>query len=557
MVFFAMLNYVKITNFALIEESELEFGPGFNVVTGESGAGKSILMGAVELLLGGRVDKGVIRHGCDRCTVSGGLFVPATVSATVSAILDEAGVPFHPAEPLELRRVIGRTGVRNFINDTSVGARLLAEVGAQLIDLHGANEQLSLTVPARQLDLLDRFAGAEELGNECRRISASLELLTTEREEFDRMIPDEAERNRLEQQLEDIDKVNPAPGEDEELSARFKVAGNARQVLEIAASLTAALTDGEDALTDRLSGAYRKLLELSRIDEASAEGLLADCDQLQEGVSALSERISELADRVDLDPEALAAIETRLGDLFTLKRRYGPTLERVLEIREEAAGRLELFRNTAARRAEFERRKTELSKELRAAAETLSALRKKKANDLVTQVRSKLGAIGFTKCVLDVEFSEIEPGSNGMDRFELLFGANAGESVLPLRKVASSGELSRLMLALKTVLADADSIPVVVFDEIDVNIGGETANRVGEELKHLGENRQILCISHLAQVAARGDRHFLVEKRNDGERTFSECRELDETGRVLEIGRMLGGGDSAITHARDILRHIK
>ena len=552
-----MLIYVKITNFALIEESELEFGPGFNVVTGESGAGKSILMGAVELLLGGRVDKGVIRNGCDRCMVCGGFAVPAGLAGAVGAILVPAGIPFDPAEPLQLRRVIGQSSVRNYVNDTPVSARLLASVGEQLIDLHGANEQLSLTVPARQLDLLDRYAGAEEAAALCGRIAGELEALAKEREEFDRQTPDEAERSRLELQLEDIDKVNPAPGEDEELSARFKVAGNSRQVLETAGQLTAALTEGEDSVADRLGSVYRRLLELSRIDEALAAGLLEECDRIQEDVSALSGRVAELADKVDLDPEALAAIESRLGELFTIKRRYGPTLEQVLAVRGEAFRRLELYRNTAVRRQEFERRKAELTAELRRAAEKLSALRKKKAAEFAERVRSKLGAIGFAKCVLEVAFSEVEPGPNGMDRVELLFSANAGESVHPLRKIASSGELSRLMLALKTVLADADSIPVVVFDEIDVNIGGETANRVGEELHHLGRNRQILCISHLAQVAARADRHFRVEKHTEEGRTLSECRELDAEGRVREIGRMLGGGESAVTHARAILSKIK
>ena len=552
-----MLIYVKITNFALIEESELEFGSGFNVVTGESGAGKSILMGAVELLLGGRVDKGVIRNGCDRCMVCGGFAVPAGLADAVGAILVPAGIPFDPAEPLQLRRVIGQSSVRNYVNDTPVSARLLASVGEQLIDLHGANEQLSLTVPARQLDLLDRYAGAEEAAALCGRIAGELEALAKEREEFDRQTPDEAERSRLELQLEDIDKVNPAPGEDEELSARFKVAGNSRQVLETAGQLTAALTEGEDSVADRLGSVYRRLLELSRIDEALAAGLLEECDRIQEDVSALSGRVAELADKVDLDPEALAAIESRLGELFTIKRRYGPTLEQVLAVRGEAFRRLELYRNTAVRRQEFERRKAELTAELRRAAEKLSALRKKKAAEFAERVRSKLGAIGFAKCVLEVAFSEVEPGPNGMDRVELLFSANAGESVHPLRKIASSGELSRLMLALKTVLADADSIPVVVFDEIDVNIGGETANRVGEELHHLGRNRQILCISHLAQVAARADRHFRVEKHTEEGRTFSECRELDAEGRVREIGRMLGGGESAVTHARAILSKIK
>ena len=197
-----------------------------------------------------------------------------------------------------------------------------------------------------------------------------------------------------------------------------------------------------------------------------------------------------------------------------------------------------------------------MNAELRAAAEKLSEQRKRCAARFAGEVRAKLGAIGFAKCVLEVAFTAVEPGPNGMDRIELLFSANAGESVHPLRKIASSGELSRLMLALKTVLADADAIPVVVFDEIDVNIGGETANRVGEELHNLGRNRQILCISHLAQVAARADRHFRVEKHTQEGRTFSECRELDAEARVREIGRMLGGGASAETHARDILRRI-
>lgn len=228
--------------------------------------------------------------------------MPAGLAGAVGAILVPAGIPFDPAEPLQLRRVIGQSSVRNYVNDTPVSARLLASVGEQLIDLHGANEQLSLTVPARQLDLLDRYAGAEEAAALCGRIAGELEALAKEREEFDRQTPDEAEpRSRLELQLEDIDKVNPAPGEDEELSARFKVAGNSRQVLETAGQLTAALTEGEDSVADRLGSVYRRLLELSRIDEALAAGLLEECDRIQEDVSALSGRVAELADKVDLD----------------------------------------------------------------------------------------------------------------------------------------------------------------------------------------------------------------------------------------------------------------
>lgn len=549
-----MLLYVKITNFALIEETELEFGPGFNVITGESGAGKSILMGAVELLLGGRVDKGVIRNGCDRCTVSGGFAFSSAPASAVGAILSSAGIPFESGEPLHLRRVIGSADVRNYINDTPVSARLLAAVGAQLIDLHGANEQLSLTVPSRQLTLLDRYAGAEKAVSLCNRIAGELDSLEKERGELDRNTPNESERNRLALLLEEIDRVHPMPGEDEELSARFKVAGNSQQVLETAGQLTSALTEGEHSVADRLGSIHRGLLDLSHLDDSLAAGLLEECGRIQEDVRALSEHIADLADKVELDQEALSTLERRLGDLFTIKRRYGPTLERVLAAREDALRQLELYRNASALRQRIENRKAELTVDLRQAAEKLSALRKKKAADFAERVRAKLNAVGFAKCVLDVAFSETDPGPNGMDRVEFLFGANAGEHVHPLRKIASSGELSRLMLALKTVLADADAIPVVVFDEIDMNIGGETANRVGEELHSLGRNRQILCISHLAQVAARADRHFLVEKHETAGRTVSVCRLLDAAGRVREIGRMLGGGTAAETHAREILK---
>lgn len=549
-----MLSFIKISNYALIERAELEFGPGFNVVTGESGAGKSILMGAVELLLGGRVDRSVVRTGADRCEVTGCFDVPPHLVKVIAGLLMEAGIPFDPAQPeLQLRRVIGASSVRNFINDTPVSARLLGSIGEQLIDLHGANEQLSLLVPARQLDMLDRYAGTDEPRALCAKLCDDLAALRAERDEFNRNLPDEAEVSRLELLLEDIDKIDPAPGEDEELSAKHKLGSNSRQVLETAGYLTNALTESENSLADQLGSVYRQLLNLSRIDEKLTEKLLLDCDTIQESINALSSDISDLASRVDLDAEALAAIENRLSDIFTLKRRYGPSLEQVLDARDEARKRLKDFTDARKHREEFDRREKELEAELKTAAETLSKLRRKAAEKFAREVQGKLGAIGFARCTLAVDFSEIPPCPSGMDRIEFMFSANAGENSQPLRRIASSGELSRLMLALKTVLADADAIPVVVFDEIDSNIGGETANRVGDELKNLGRHRQILCISHQAQVAARADRHYCVVKHTEKGRTYSESVRLNENGRELEIARMLGGGESALIHARSIL----
>ena len=269
----------------------------------------------------------------------------------------------------------------------------------------------------------------------------------------------------------------------------------------------------------------------------------------------LSNAISLLPDKVELDPEALAAIEARLSEIYTLKRRYGPTLEQLLEARDAARERLAEFQKAKQKRDEFDAAEKTLQKELRLAAEKLSAARKKSADKFLALAVKKLRAIGFASAELAPEFTAVVPTANGMDHLELLFSANKGEDLRPLRKIASSGELSRLMLALKTVLADADAVPTVIFDEIDMNIGGETANKVGNELCALGEKRQIICISHLAQVAARADEHFLVQKSVSGERTVSRIRKLDDPAE--EIGRMLGGGDSALRHARELIESLK
>ena len=549
-----MLTYIKITNFALIENAELEFGRGFNVVTGESGAGKSILMGAVELLLGGRVDKNIIRSGSDRCTVSGSVAIPAELQQEIAGKLEESGIPCENGAELQLRRVITANSVRNFLNDTPVSAKLLGDIGGMLIDLHGANEQISLLVPARQLELLDRFAGNAELRQACAAVHSRLESLRAERELFEKDLPDSAEVSRLELILEDINAVNPAPGEDGEITAKFNLASNSRQVLESSGMMINALTDGENTVADQMGSIYRKLLELSKSDEKSISPLLELCDTIQESISTLSENISAMADKVDLDAEALAALESRLSSLYTLKRRYGPTLEQVLTQKEAAKNRLALHKESKARREAFARQEKELLEELKDKAKTLSVCRQDKAKLLAAQVQEKAQTVGLAKSTITVRFEEITPGANGCDRMEFYFSANAGEEPMPLRRIASSGELSRLMLALKAVLADADSVPVVVFDEIDANIGGETAAQVGRELRALGEKRQILCISHQALVAAQAQSHFCVEKSTEGDRTYSRSRLLGKEERTAELGRMLGGGTSALAHAKAILR---
>ena len=551
-----MLTYLKINNYALIEESEVEFSGGFTVVTGESGAGKSIVMSAIELLCGGRGGRTGIRTGCDKCTISGIFTLPVQLAVELRELLETSGVDVpEDFTEITLRRVISHTSIRNFIDDTPVGSRLLSEVGSRLVDRHGANEQISLTVPARQLELLDNYANAGKLKQDCAAICNALAALKAERTEFEQNLPDANEADRLQLMLEEINRIDPRPGEDEELAGKQRRGANARQIVEDSSRLTNLLTESENSIADQLGEVFRHLSDLERIDSTLTGTLTDDCAQLQNLTVELSNAIAALPEKIELDPAALAAIESRLSEIYTLKRRYGPTLEQLLEARDAAQSSLDEYFRSQARRKEFDQREAELQKQLLSAAEKLSQHRKKFAGKFLELTVKKLRTIGFNSARLDAEFTSIAPGANGMDHLELLFSANCGEDLRPLRKIASSGELSRLMLAMKTVLADADAVPTVIFDEIDMNIGGETANKVGNELCELGKKRQIICISHLAQVAARAAEHFQVEKSTANGRTVSRIRRLDDP--TPELGRMLGGGESAIRHAAELLNNLK
>ncbi|MBR7130801.1 MAG: DNA repair protein RecN [Lentisphaeria bacterium] len=546
-----MLNYLTINNFALIESASVEFSGGFTAVTGESGAGKSILMSSIELLAGGRVDRSAIRSGCKQLTVCGEFSIPDGLVTEIARMLDENGIEFEAEEPkLTIRRSITQNNTRNFINDTPVTSAFLTAVGGRLIDLHGANEQVSLTVPARQLELLDNFGNLKELRSKCSAIYDELKQLASERAAFEENLPDADDADRFSLIAGEIDRVSPAPGEDEELAARQRLGANARQVLETLNMLTGMLTENENGIADQLGSVYHQLTELEKIDSSLTGNAMDVCAELQNSVSELSGSLAALTEKIDLDPETLAATEARLSEIHTLKRRYGPTLEQVFATREKAETALSQFRNAQKQRQEFDRREKELTAALNDAATGLSRARKSAAGKFLQLAKEKLVLTGFDGAALEAEFTAVAPGANGMDKLELLFNANRGEELRPLRKVASSGELSRLMLALKTVLADADSIPTVIFDEIDMNIGGETANKVANELHTLGKKRQILCISHLAQVAARADNHFLVSKSTRDGRTVSRVEKLDDP--VVELSRMLGGGDSALRHAGEL-----
>ena len=550
-----MLNYLQIDNYALIEHSEVEFFPGFNVITGESGAGKSIMLGALAFLMGERTGQNVLRAGTSRCSVSAIFTVPDSLRANTAQLLEEAGIEFDMScGELSLRRVLTSSGSRQFVNDQPCSAKLTGALAAFLIDRQRVNEQLSLQQPSRQLELLDRCAGTMELRAQCAALCGQLRDICREEEAFQQNLPNEAEADRLKLMLDEINAVSPEENEDELLADKFRMASNAREIIAATEGLVQLLSESENSITDQLGTVFRKLDDLSRLGAACDE-LSSECTVIQEGIEHLARELADLGAKVDLDPEELAAIETRMGEIFTLKRRYGPSLEELFINRDRAAEELARYHAAAATAAEFKARIDALRKELTGVCCELSAKRKEAVKGFLAQVEEKLKFLGFGKCRFEAEFTPCEPGPSGADRFEMLFSANAGSPVQPLRKIASSGELSRLMLGLKTVLADADDVPTVIFDEIDMNIGGETANAVGEELHNLGRSRQIISISHLAQVAARADHHFKVAKDTDRGTVRSGVELLKDP--EPEIARMLGNTPAAHKHARELLKELR
>ncbi|MFA7230897.1 MAG: DNA repair protein RecN [Victivallaceae bacterium] len=553
-----MLNWLKIKNLALIEEADVEFGNGFNVITGETGAGKSILLSTISLLLGERADKGIIRTGAERCEISAGIGITAQVAAILEPALKNSEISFNSDCPeIQLRRVITKTQTRNFINDTPVTLQTLENIGNYLVDIHAANEHQSLLSRSRQLEILDRYAGLETQVAGCGALCEKIRNLRQERDLAFAEMPSAVEAEHLHLIINEIEKVNPEPGEDEKLNSRHQLAANAKTIMELAGQSVQMLNESEDSIADRLAQVHRNIQELCRIDAAKAETLVQSCDRINEMTRELAYDLEDFSSKVELDEQEFSELEARLSSLQTLKRRYGPGLENVLIALTHSRERLEVYRNAEKLRIEYAAKERELLGQLKSKAEELSSNRRTAAGKMAVKVKEKLKTLGFLQCAIEIGFSQVEPGERGMDRIDFLFSANPGETLQPLRSIASSGEISRVMLALKTVLADADAVPVLIFDEIDVNIGGETANQVGLELKSLAKSRQVLCISHLPQVAACGDFHFTVSKCVTDNRTVSTITPLFEGKRTTEIARMLGGGKAATAHAEDLLGHHK
>ena len=549
-----MLKWMRLKNLALVDKADMEFGPGFNVITGETGAGKSVIMGGVGLLLGGRADKSAIRIGTDRCEVSGEFFVGGGSASRVKAILDEAGIEPDPAGNLLVRRVITASSSRNFVNESPVTLQILLRIGEVLVDIHGASENHQLLKNQNQLDMLDRFGRLDAELAEVRAVWSELAKLRQEKKSFAESMPSAEETARFRRDAAEIEKAAPVSGEDEELEARHTVAAHSKSIIEVALTAANALSECEDSLADRVGQIRRMLGDLEKFDPDHAEQFIHAIEEISAQVMSLSNDLTDHASEVDIDEGEFMAMEERLRVLQTMKRRYGPTLDDVLAHLAFLQSKIEAYDNSEVIRENFGKREKELLSRLTAACARLSAARKKAGKALAKQIGSELKKLGFKRSDFEVVVMDAAPGADGADRIEFMFTANPGVPLMPLREVASSGELSRVMLAAKTVLAEADSIPILIFDEIDANIGGETASRVGQEIAALAENKQILCISHLPQVACNASVHFMVSKESAADVTTTHIRRLDKASRINEISRMLGGGEIAHEHAEAMLK---
>jgi len=551
-----MLRELRLKNFAVVESVTVPFTSGLNVLTGETGAGKSILVDAIVLVRGARAQTDVIRAEAETATVEAVFAIDGAGAAR--GVLDEAGLTADDNAEIVVRRELARSGRhRAFVNDSPVTVGLLERIGDVLVEVHGQHEHQRLLEPARQLELLDRFADAEEAGARVEALYAKQRAAREEAERTRGAARDRAQREDLLRfQVGELDAARLRGGEKEELRAELRRVQHAERFTAGLTEAAALLADAPQSAAERLARAARILLDLGRLDAALAapsEPIEAARIQLDEALGA----IRRLRDGIVAEPGRLDAIHERLDALTRLERKYGDGEEAMLRFRDEAARDLERLERHEEVMAEQERVLGELEAELAAAATALSSRRHAAAGRLATQVERALRALGMERAVFEVGLEPAaEIGARGADRVELRLSTNPGEEVKALARVASGGELSRTMLALKSVLARADRVPTLVFDEVDAGIGGRVASVVAHTLASAAAGRQVLCVTHLAPIAALAAHHLRVSKSVRGGRTRMAVAPLAGDERVEEVARMLGGATTtaaAREHARDLL----
>ena len=550
-----MLQSLHVKNLALIDETEVFFGGGLNILTGETGAGKSIIIGSINLALGAKADKEMIRSGAEYGLVE--LVFSLENPAQIRAVR-ELELPIEEGQIILQRKIMENRSQCKVCGET-VTAKQLRQLAEILIDIHGQHEHQSLLKEAKQLEILDAYAGSsisekkERLGDVHRQYRDKCrELSENETDEETR----KRECSLAEFECREIEEAALVPGEDAEVERAYQRMSNARKIEEAAASAHALCGYENSGAGSVIARAIREIRSVSAYDETlqEYEKQLLDIDSL---LNDYNRGMAEYLSGLEFDAGQFEQMETRLNLLNRLKSKYGDTIEEILAYRERALETIEKYQDYDAYRAVLENETAALRKEALTLAEEISGLRRKNAQILSEKMREALLDLNFGQAVFEiqVEADEEKLSENGFDRVRFLISTNPGEPVRELSQVASGGELSRIMLALKTHLADKDEIGTLIFDEIDTGISGRTAWKVSEKMGILGKGHQLICITHLPQIAAMADTHFVIEKQVENNRSITRIRELKQEKSVEELARMLGGDvitENALKNAEEM-----
>ncbi len=548
-----MLSLLKIQNLALVEDLAWELDAGLIGVTGETGAGKSIIVGALKLILGERADRGLIRTGADTCTVEAVFDLKKT--AIVDEILTQSGLDKLDGEPLIIRRVIGATTNKQFVNGSPVTSAMLKQLGEHLVDLHGPHDHQSLNSKERQLEMLDAYAAIDDLADKYQVAFATWRRLQSEHDELANAgRATEQEMDMLRFQIKDIADADLQDGEEEEIESRHRIAANSTRLIELCGGIAERLGEGENGLMTALREVAKMVHELEKYDPKLAE-IFGGFESAHIELREMESSVRDYAEGIEIQPDELARLEQRIHTIQMLKRKYGATVKDILAFKEQAEGKLAKMENRGDVLEKFRHQADAARTEVGKVGTQLSMKRKSAAPKLAKDISAHLADLGFQRAVFEVPLiKRDEPARDGLEECDFQFAPNPGEPLKPLRLTASSGEMSRVLLAVKSALAKQDAIPLMVFDEIDANVGGAISEAVGRNMAALAERHQVIAITHMPQLASLAKTQFVVTKEFDDKRTRSTITEVKGKDRVAELARMLGGkAESARAHAENLL----
>ncbi len=549
-----MLISLHVKNFAIINEVEVYFKNHLNILTGETGAGKSIIIDSINCALGAKVSKDILRGGADYALVE---LVFETEDAAVRRAMDDIDIPMEDNQIIISRKILPGRSIYK-LNGENVTGSTIASIAEMLIDIHGQHEHQSLLHKSKHLEIVDRFA-RDETGAIKQELHESYKLYTSLKQEYDKAGMDEDKRLReitfLEYEINEIKSAALIPGEDEELAVLYKKYSNAHTIsegLQTVYSLTGYETNGSG---DSIGRAVRQLTKLTEYDERLGE-LLAQAMDVEELLNDFNRDLSQYLSDMDNYEEELNEVIKRLDWINHLKSKYGSRIEQIQEYCSESEKKLERYRDYDAYMEKLNHSLKAEEKRLNELSEKLSDIRRRKAKELTSKIKEALIALNFLDVRFDMTFNRSNTYSpNGYDDAEFIISTNPGEELKSLSKVASGGELSRIMLGIKSVLAEKDEIETLIFDEIDAGISGRTAQKVSEQLSEIAKHHQIICITHLAQIAAMADGHFIIEKQTDGKTTETIIKELNDSEMIDELARILGGAvitDRVIDNAKEM-----